>query len=46
MKRTSEACIILLVTKTQEELKAAFTDEQMGLFDTYIMNAEELSTII
>lgn len=37
---------ILLVTRTQEKVKDALTDEQMGLFDNYIMNAEELSTII
>ncbi|MBQ9531412.1 MAG: hypothetical protein IJR70_05020 [Eubacterium sp.] len=37
---------ILLVTKAQEELKAALTDEQMELFGAYLMNAEELSLIV
>lgn len=37
---------ILLVTKAQEKLKAALTDEQTELFDTYLMNAEELSLIV
>ena len=37
---------ILLVTKAQEKLKAALTDEQMKLFGAYLMNAEELLLIV
>ena len=37
---------ILLVTKAQEKLKAALTDEQMEPFVNYLMNAERLSLIV
>ncbi len=37
---------IILVTKAQEELKAALTDEQMELFVNYLMSVEELSLIV
>ncbi|MBQ7202930.1 MAG: hypothetical protein IJM10_07345 [Clostridia bacterium] len=38
--------LIALTTQSQDKVFASLNDEQKKLFDNYIINAEELSTII